>query len=94
MNQQDNNDTFVDESIQCLAYIRGHIVNIFKALNKMEHIIESMQSRIRQIEDNMKTRNDDIESMKECLTEMETKITNLNKNIQHIKKIQEALFES
>lgn len=94
MNQQDNNDTFVDESIQRLAHIRGHIVNIFKALNKMEHIMESMQSRIRQIEDNMKTRNDDIESMKECLTEMETKITNLNKNIQHIKKIQEALFES
>lgn len=94
MEEEHKNDTFVKESMQRLAYIRSHIVNIFKALNKIENIIESMQSHISKFEDDMKTRKDDVEAIKECLTCMEAKITKLDENIHHMNKVQEALFES
>ncbi len=73
MNDDNKSDAFVDESMQCLAHLRGHIINIFKALNKIESVIESMQSRINKIEADMKEKKDDIEKLKECLSGVEAK---------------------
>jgi hypothetical protein len=42
----------------------------------------------------MKTRKEDIEAIKEYLTGMEANINKFNENMQHINKVQEALFES
>ncbi len=93
MNDDNISDAFVDESMQRLAHLRGHIINIFKALNKIESVIESMQSRINKMEADTKEKKDDTEKLKECLSGVEAKINEYNENMKHINKILEALFK-
>jgi chromosome segregation ATPase len=94
MKKEHESDAVLQEAMQRLVYIRGHIVNIFKALNKMENRIDSIEASISKIEDDMKARKEDIESIKEYHIGMEAKINKINENMQHINKVQEAIFES
>lgn len=94
MKKEHDSDAVLQEALQRLVYIRGHIVNIFKALNKMENRIDSIEASISKIEDDMKARKEDIELIKEYHIGMEAKINKINENMQHIDKVQEAIFES
>ena len=91
MKKEHESDAVLQEAMQRLVYIRGHIVNIFKALNNR---IDSIEASISKIEDDMKARKEDIESIKEYHIGMEANINKINENMQHINKVQEAIFES
>ena len=86
-------DALLDESMQHLAQLRGHTINIIKALNKIERVIESIQSRMNKIEGDMRMEKDNIEALKQSLGGVEEKITEYHEKMKHINKILEALFE-
>ena len=72
--------------------MRGHIINIFKVLNSIQNVMESIELGINIIEEDIIARKKDIEALKECLSHVEAKITQFNENINHNNKVLEAFF--
>jgi hypothetical protein len=72
--------------------MRGHIINIFKVLNSIQNVMESIELGINIIEEGIIARKKDIEALKECLSHVEAKITQFNESINHNNKVLEAFF--
>ncbi len=93
MSDKDNTIVLIDENMQRLAHMRGHIINIFKALNKIENVMKSIELWIKKIEEDIKVTNVDIEALKERLSKVEAEIIQLNESINHNNKVLEAVFD-
>ncbi len=93
MSDKDNTNVLIDDNMQRLAHMRGHIINIFKALNNIQTVMESIQLRMTKIEEDIIGRKDDIEALKECLTHVEAKIAQFNESIHHNNEVLEAFFD-
>jgi hypothetical protein len=66
MSNDENTHVLKDENVQRLAHMIGHIINIFKAVNKIENVMESIELCINKVEEDIKATKDDIEALKEC----------------------------